>query len=340
MPIDFRSDTVTKPTPQMLAAMANAHVGDDVFGEDPTVNELENTIAKMFGMEAALFCASGTMSNQIGIKCHTQPGDEVICEAESHVYYYEAGGIASNSHAQVHTIKGQYGQITAAQIEAAINPYDIHKANTSLVCLENTCNRGGGSYYSINHLLAIKAICTKHNLALHLDGARLWNAAVAGQTPLTTFGEIFNSISVCFNKGLGCPVGSALIGTKNYIQKARKVRKAFGGGWRQAGYLAGAVLYALNNNYTRLATDHLHAQQLAEALKNCTWVTNVEPVPTNIVLFDIAENITTKNVIDTLAKNNILCFATGANRLRFVTHLHITQTAIHEVINTLTSLNV
>jgi threonine aldolase len=338
MIIDLRSDTVTKPSQGMMAAMQAAPVGDDVFGEDPTINQLEAVIAEKFGMEAALFCLSGTMSNQIGIKCHTQPGDEVICEAEAHVYYYEAGGIASNSLAQVHTIKGVQGQINAQQVLQAINPNDIHKAKTSLVCLENTCNRGGGTYYDIDNLKAIKEVCSQHNLSLHLDGARLWNAAIAGQTDLKTFGQIFDSISVCFNKGLGCPMGSALLGTKAYIQKARKVRKAFGGGWRQAGILAAAVLYALEHNFESLATDHLHANQLANALKKCPWVAHVEPTPTNIVLFDVTDNLDVNTIIEQLAKQGILCFSTGQKRIRFVTHLQISQAQILAVEKVLHSM--
>ncbi len=336
--IDLRSDTITKPTPKMLQYMMLAEVGDDVFKEDPSVNALEEKLAQLFGMEAALFCASGTMSNQIGIKLHVQPGNEVICEAEAHVYYYEAGGIAMNSYAQVKTIKGVQGKITAAQVEAAINPNDIHKSDTKLVCLENTCNRGGGSYYTIDDIKAIQQVCIKHNLALHLDGARLWNAAIATNTPLLEYGKLFNTISVCFNKGMGCPVGSALLGTKADIERARKIRKAWGGGWRQAGYLAAAVLYALDNNYNRLQTDHEHATAIANALQQCAWVKHVEPVYTNIILFDVAEAMgNAQDAVNLLAQQGILCFATGVNRVRFVTHVHITAQDVHRIINTLTN---
>jgi threonine aldolase len=336
--IDLRSDTITKPTPEMLRYMMEANVGDDVFGEDPSVNVLEEKLATLFGMEAALFCASGTMSNQIGIKLHVQPGNEVICEAEAHVYYYEAGGIAMNSGAQVKTLKGVQGKLTALQIEEAINPNDIHKSDTKLVCLENTCNRGGGSYYTIQEIKAIQEVCTMHNLALHLDGARLWNAAITTNTPLHEYGKLFHTISVCFNKGLGCPVGSALLGSKLAIEKARKIRKAWGGGWRQAGYLAAAVLYALENNYQRLQTDHEHAAILANTLQQCLWVTHVEPVYTNIILFDVAEHVSNaQHVVDKLAAQGIICFATGAKRIRFVTHLHITKQDIKEACNILKS---
>jgi threonine aldolase len=334
---DLRSDTITKPTAEMLKYMMAAHVGDDVFKEDPSVNTLEAKLAELFGMEAALFCASGTMSNQIGIKLHVQPGNEVICEAEAHVYYYEAGGIAMNSYAQVKTIKGVQGKITAQQIEEAINPNDIHKSDTTLVCLENTCNRGGGSYYTVNDIKAIQEVCLKHNLALHLDGARLWNAAIATNTPLVEYGNLFNTISVCFNKGMGCPVGSALLGTRANIERARKIRKAWGGGWRQAGYLAAAVLYALDNNYKRLQTDHEHATAIAKALQQCAWVKHVEPVYTNIILFDIAEVMgNAQDAVTVLAQHGILCFATGINRVRLVTHLHITAQDVDYIINMLT----
>jgi threonine aldolase len=330
MQIDLRSDTVTQPSPGMLQAMFNAQVGDDVLGEDPTVNALEKEIAQLFGMEAALFCLSGTMSNQIAIKCHTQPGQEVICEAESHVYYYEAGGIASNSLCQVNPVKGQSGQLNASQILTAINPIDIHKATTSLVCLENTTNRGGGSFYSLSNLEQIKALCQQHNLALHLDGARLWNAAVASQTNLSDYGKIFDSISVCFNKGMGCPIGSALIGNAAYIHKARKVRKAFGGGWRQAGYMAAAVQYALQNNYTLLQTDHTHAQQLADTLQQCPWVSNVMPRATNIIIFNVQPQYTASQVVQQLAAKGILCFPFGGQSIRFVTHLNVSSSQIQE----------
>jgi threonine aldolase len=334
--IDLRSDTITKPTPEMLAHITAAEVGDDVFREDITVNALEKKLADLFNMEAALFCASGTMSNQIGIKLHVQPGNEVICEMEAHVYYYEAGGIAMNSGAQVKTLKGVQGKISAAQIEEAINPNDIHKSDTTLVCLENTCNRGGGSYYTLNDIEAIKKVCDKYQLALHLDGARLWNAAIATNTPLYKYGKLFTTISVCFNKGLGCPVGSALLGTTEAIERARKIRKAWGGGWRQAGYLAAAVLYALDNNYNRLQTDHEHAAQLANVLKQCSWVQHVEPVYTNIVLFDVvAQAGSAQQVVEALATQGIICFATGSKRIRFVTHLHITQQHVNAVINAL-----
>src|ERR1700754_5008575 len=266
MPIDLRSDTVTRPTAPMLDAMFHAPVGDDVFGEDPTINKLESMAARLFGMEAALYCPTGTMSNQVAIKVHTQPGDEVICDKTAHVYQYEGGGIAANSGAQVKLLEGNNGRITVEQVAAAINPDDVHKANTSLVCIENTSNRGGGAFYELSAIQEIRELCNLHGLKLHLDGARLFNALVARNESPRQYGEAFHSISVCLNKGLGCPIGSMLIGKKEFIKKARRVRKVFGGGMRQAGYMAASGLYALQNNVARLAEDHQHARQIAEVL--------------------------------------------------------------------------
>ena len=263
--IDLRSDTVTHPTPAMLEAMMQAKVGDDVFGEDPSVNELEQKLADMFGMEAAIFCPSGTMTNQVAIKCHTQPGDEVICEKMSHVYIYEGGGIAFNSGAQVKTLEGNYGRITAGQVESAINADDVHKARTRLVTLENTSNRGGGSCYSFTDFEAIKEVCLQNNLKLHLDGARIFNAIIANQEQPQVYGKIFDSISVCLSKGFGTPAGSVLIGGKDFIKQARRIRKVLAG--NEAGRLPGSCRnFALDNNIDRLAVDHMHAKKLAEVL--------------------------------------------------------------------------
>src|SRR5579871_2251562 len=289
MPIDLRSDTVTRPTPAMLEAMMHAPVGDDVFGEDPSINQLERMTAQLFGMEAALYCPTGTMSNQIAIKCHTRPGDEVICEKESHVYIYEGGGIAFNSGSQVRPIDGNRGQITAEQVSMAINPDDVHKARTSLVCLENTCNRGGGSTYDLAEIKKIRQVCTDNQLQLHLDGARLFNALIAtGQSPLE-YGKLFDSISVFLNKGMGCPIGSILIGSAGFIRQARRVRKVLGGGMRQAGFMAAAGIYALENHQERLAQDHAHAKQIAAVLQKKDFVVNIKPVETNIVIFETGE---------------------------------------------------
>jgi threonine aldolase len=324
MIIDFRSDTVTKPTPAMLDAMMKAPVGDDVFGEDTSINELEKLAASMFGMEAAIFCPSGTMTNQVAIKCHTQPGDEVICDESSHIYQYEGGGIAFNSGASVRLLHGNRGRITAEQVLNAINPDDAHKAHTSMVSLENTSNRGGGSCYDFNEIKKIKQVCTEHNLILHLDGARLWNALVAkNETPLQ-YGEAFDSISICLSKSLGCPVGSLLLGTSAMIKKARRIRKVFGGGMRQAGFLAAAGIYALQNNIQRLADDHRHAQQIADVITKKDFVKMVLPVETNIIIFELGD-ATAPVLVKKLSDHGILSYAIAPNRVRLVVHLDIDE---------------
>ncbi len=292
MTIDYRSDTVTRPSAEMRQAMMNAKVGDDVFGDDPSINELEELTANIFEMEASVFCPSGTMTNQVAIKCHTNPGDEVICETGSHIYQYEGGGIAVNSSASVKLINGDRGRITAAQVEEAINPEDIHRANTSLVSLENTANRGGGSCYELNEIKKIQRVCKQHDLKLHLDGARLFNALVANTETPKEYGQIFDSISVCLSKGLGAPVGSVLLGPKEFIKKARRIRKVFGGGMRQAGYLAAAGIFALKNNVERLQEDHHRAKQIAQALSTKEFVGKILPVETNIVIFEVRDKYT------------------------------------------------
>ena len=325
MIIDFRSDTVTKPTAGMMEAMMKARVGDDVFGEDPSINELESTAASMFGMEAAIFCPSGTMTNQIAIKCHTQPGDEVICDETSHIYQYEGGGIAFNSGASVKLLHGDLGRITAEQVLAAIQPDDPHRPHTSLVALENTSNRGGGSCYDLTEIKRIKAVCTEKKLAFHLDGARLWNALVAKNETPKQYGEIFDSISVCLSKSLGCPVGSLLMGKKDFIKKARRVRKVFGGGMRQAGFLAAAGIYALQNNIERLSEDHVHARQIADTIAKKNFVKMVLPAETNIIIFELNESITAPALVAKLKEHDILGYAIAANRVRLVTHLDISE---------------
>lgn len=338
MIIDLRSDTFTKPTPAMLETMFTASVGDDVFGEDPTVNKLESMAAEMFGMEASIFCPSGTMTNQIGIKVHTQPGDEVICEKMSHVYIYEGGGIAFNSGCQVKTIEGSFGKLTADQIKDAINPIDIHKAATSLVSLENTTNRGGGSCYQLTDIEAIKEVCLQNNLKLHLDGARLFNAVVAQKESYLKYGELFDSISICLSKGLGTPVGSLLVGTAKDIKKARRIRKVFGGGMRQAGYLAAAGIYALENNIERLADDHDHAKQIAAALSKKSFVGKILPVDTNIILFDVLAPYTPKTLGEEFAKFSIFSMAISPTQIRMVTHLDITPDMVKKLINVINEL--
>jgi threonine aldolase len=325
MIIDFRSDTVTQPTAPMLEAMMKAKTGDDVFGEDPSINELESLAASMFGMEAGIFCPSGTMTNQIAIKCHTQPGDEVICDESAHIYQYEGGGIAFNSGASVKLLHGDRGRVTAEQVKAAINPDDPHRAHTSLVCLENTSNRGGGSCYDLDEIKKIKAVCADNKLAFHLDGARLWNALVAKKETARQHGEAFDSISICLSKSLGCPVGSVLLGKKELIKKARRIRKAFGGGMRQAGFLAAAGIYALQNNIDRLETDHLHAKQIAEAIAKKEMVKFVLPVETNIIIFELDDTITAPALVAKLKDQDILGYAIAPNRVRLVTHLDISE---------------
>ena len=336
--IDFRSDTFTKPTEAMLQAMFNAEVGDDVFKEDPTVNKLQFMLAEMFGMEAGLFCASGTMTNQIAIKCHTQPGDEVICDKLSHVYIYEGGGIAFNSGCQVKPINGNLGRIKASQVREAINPIDIHKANSKLVSLENTANRGGGSCYEMRDIQEIKQVCLENNLLLHLDGARLFNALIAKNESPKEYGAIFNSISVCLSKGLGAPVGSVLLGNKDFIEKARRIRKVFGGGMRQAGYLAAAGIYALENNIERLALDHRHAQQIVAALKETDFIGDMYPVETNIIIFEVTGKYSAQSLTEKLKENNILAMAISATQIRMVLHLDVTEEMVKETISVIAGL--
>lgn len=338
MKIDLRSDTFTLPTPGMLDAIAHAEVGDDVFGEDPSVNRLESRMALLFGMEASLFCPTGTMSNQVAIKVHTRPGDEVICEQQAHVYIYEGGGIAFHSGSQVKAIAGNRGRITADQVVAVINPDDVHKARTSLVCLENTSNRGGGSCYNWDDILAIKQVCKIHGLSLHLDGARLFNALVAtGQTP-QQYGAVFDSISVCFNKGMGCPIGSVLMGSGDFIRQARRVRKLFGGGMRQAGFMAAAANYALDHHIDRLQEDHQHARQLATALEKKDFIGTILPVETNLLIFEVKGRFTAGTLMDTLKHYGVHCLAISPTQIRMVTHLGISTAMVDRLIQLINEL--
>jgi threonine aldolase len=338
MPIDLRSDTVTRPTPAMLDAMMTAKVGDDVFGEDPSINALESMAARLFGMEAALYCPSGTMSNQIAIKCHTQPGDEVICEKSAHVYIYEGGGIAFNSGSQVRALEGDRGRITAEQVSMAINPDDVHRARTSLVALENTSNRGGGSCYSIEEIGKIRQVCTDNQLKLHLDGARLFNALVAKDQRAAQFGQLFDTISVCLNKGMGCPIGSILIGPASFIKQARRVRKVFGGGMRQAGFMAAAGIYALENNIQRLEEDHRHARMLGAALEKKDFVRSVMPVETNIVIFEVDHGGCGREIVQQLKEKGVLGHSISANQIRFVTHLDVSPEMIAQAVEVIEQL--
>ncbi len=322
----------------MLNAMLMAGVGDDVFGEDPAVNELEAVCAEMFNMQAALFCPSGTMTNQVAIKCHTQPGDEVICEKMSHVYIYEGGGIAFNSSCQVKAVGGDRGKISAEQIAASINPPDIQKANSRLVSVENTANRGGGSCYNFYDFEVIRVLCLQNNLKFHLDGARLWNALVANNENPKKYGDVFDSISICLSKGLGSPAGSVLLGDKEFIARARRVRKIFGGGMRQAGYLAAAGLYALENNIPRLAQDHQHAKQIAAALQKKDFVKTMMPVETNILIFEVEGRYNAAGLVEILKAENVLTIAISPTEVRMVTHLDITSEMVSKLVQFISAL--
>jgi len=324
MIIELRSDTFTKPTPAMQEAMFSAEVGDDVFGEDPTVNALEQKLADMFGMEAGLFCPSGTMTNQIAIRLHTGPQTEIICHKYSHIYLYEGGGIMSNSMASVKLLDGALGKISPEDILENINPDDVHAPETALVALENTMNKGGGSIYTLEEIKAIKEICLNHSLQLHLDGARLFNAlTVTGDDP-KDWGKQFDTISICLSKGLGCPVGSVLLGDTKTIHKARKVRKALGGGMRQAGFLAAAGIYALDHHVERLAEDHRKSQKIGEILEKQSWVSDVFPVQTNIVIARLKDT-TPAEMLAKLAEKEIRAVKFGKDQIRFVTHLDFTD---------------
>lgn len=337
--IDLRSDTVTQPTQPMLEAMSNADVGDDVFGDDPTVNHFQDRIANYFGKEAALFCPSGTMTNQISIKVHTQPGHEIICDQEAHVYRYEGGGIAFNSGASVRPINGRRGLFTADQVEAAINPKDVHKPLSQLVVIENTCNHGGGSIWPLDQMKAIRKVCDQHGLQLHLDGARLFNALVeTGEQP-EEVGSLFDSISICFSKGLGIPAGSVIIGSKDFVQQSHRIRKVMGGGLRQAGYLAAAAEYALDHHVERLKEDHDQAQKLTAHLQSLPYVKQVMPVQTNIVVFELAHDLNVTDFLAQLKNQGILAVPFGGQWIRMVTHLDITNDMLDETLEALEKMD-
>ncbi|QNF34546.1 aminotransferase class I/II-fold pyridoxal phosphate-dependent enzyme [Adhaeribacter swui] len=335
---DLRSDTVTRPTPKMLQAMFAAPVGDDVFGEDPTVNALEEKAAALFGLEAGLFCPSGTMTNQIAIKAHTEPLSEVICDYTSHIYQYEGGGIAANSGASVYLLHGERGKITPDLIRTGIRPNNIHYPLSKLVALENTSNKGGGSYYTLPEIMAISEVCRQNHLVLHLDGARVFNALVAAQESPLPYGEYFDSISVCLSKGLGTPVGSVLLGSKSFIHKSRRIRKVFGGGMRQAGYLAAAGIYALDNHINRLAEDHAKARILADVLQECSFVQTLQPVDTNIVIFRLVDGVSEEQFLRELAAQHILALDFGPQTIRLVTHLDFTSAMLDHTVQVLKNL--
>jgi threonine aldolase len=330
MIIDLRSDTVTKPTKGMLEAMLSAKVGDDVYKEDPTVNALEERIASMFGKDKALFFPSGSMANQAAINLHTNPGDQVISDKYAHVYNYEGGGASFNSGVSCKLIDGYRGMFTASQVEASINPPDFyHSPLTSLVAVENTTNKGGGACWDFEEIKKIRTVCDEHNLGYHLDGARLWNALVEKQETAKQYGEVFDTISVCLSKGLGCPIGSVLVGDEEFMKGAIRIRKIFGGGMRQVGYLAAAGLYALDNNIERLAEDHKKAKEIGEVLSELSMIKTVEPIETNIIIFELHTEVSETAFVQKLADNNIHIIGMGGGKLRIVTHLDYTD-VMHE----------
>jgi threonine aldolase len=334
--IDLRSDTVTRPTPAMLAAMMAAAVGDDVYGEDPTVNALQDAAAARFGVEAALFCPSGTMTNQIAIKLHTRPGDEVICHELSHVHLYEAGGIAFHSGAAVALLRGGRGTFTAPDVAAALNdPDDAHRPVSRLVVVENTVNKGGGACWDLAELRRIRALCDARGLALHLDGARLFNALVARGQSARDYGELFDTISISLSKGLGAPVGSLLLGADALIAQARRLRKLFGGGMRQAGYLAAAGLYALEHHVERLADDHARAKVVGVELARLPWVAEVLPVETNIVLGVLDAAMPPARLIQHLAAHGVRAASMGGQTVRFVFHLQVDDAQVETLLDVL-----
>jgi threonine aldolase len=325
--IDLRSDTVTKPTPGMLAAMTAATVGDDVFGEDPTINELEHRVAAMFGKEAGLFVPSGTMSNQIAVRIHCRPQDEILLETTSHICLWEAGGPAALSGVTCRTLDGRFGLLDVSDFDGKVRPDDIHAVRTRLVCLENTHNRGGGTVYPLETIAAISGWAHANKLAMHLDGARIWNAmAVTGVSPVE-WGRHFDTVSVCFSKGLGTPVGSALLGPRDSIAFGRRIRKLFGGGMRQAGFLAAACLYALDNHVERIKEDHANAQLIAAAVTDVPGLTLVPSrVETNLVWFEVSPKLgTARDVADRLMAGGVRVAALGKNVVRAVTHLDVSR---------------
>jgi threonine aldolase len=330
--IDLRSDTVTRPSQEMLQFMFAAEVGDDVFGDDPTIIKLEEKISSLFGIDSALFCPSGTMANQIAVKAHTSPGDEVVCDIGSHVYIYEGGGIAFNSGCSARLIHGDRGRITSLQVEENINPVNDHFPRTRLVVIENTSNKGGGSCYDYNEAVRISKLCHDQSLKLHLDGARLFNAlAEKGNTP-KDYGILADSISICLSKGLGAPIGSVLLGNHEFIRQARRIRKVYGGGMRQAGYLAAAGIYALDHNIYRLKEDHRRARLLGEALSKLPYVKEMLPVETNIVVFKLIQEINDQDFISKLKEKEILVTGFGPRTIRMVTHLDFTDEMMARVI--------
>lgn len=335
--INLISDTVTKPTEAMLSYMMKADVGDDVFGEDPTINVLQEKVADMFGKEAALFCPSGTMTNQIAIKVNTKPLDELICDIDSHVYQYETGGYAFHSGIAVNLIQGKNGKITADQIASVIKPGYDWQPISRLVVLENTCNKGGGSYYTLDEVAPIADLCKSKGLKLHLDGARIFNALVETGEDTKDWGRHFDTISICMSKGLGAPVGSLLLGDKETIREARRFRKVMGGGMRQAGYLAAACIYALDNHIDNLKIDNDKAKKIGSLLSQMQYVKSIKPVFTNILIFELQDNIKDTDFLEKLKSQGILATAFGNNTIRFVFHLQITDAMVTRISDVLES---
>lgn len=339
MNINLISDTFTIPSKEMLNYMMKAKVGDDVFKEDPTLNKLEDRVAKLFGKEAGLFFPSGTMSNQVAIKIHTQPGDQLICDHFSHIYHYEGGGVSFNSGVSCRLVEGHRGLLKSSQIEDVINPPDFyHSPPTTLVSLENTSNKGGGACYDLKTLSSISLLCKKNNISIHLDGARIWNAMISTNTNAIDYGNLFDTISVCFSKGLGCPIGSMLLGTSETIKKAIRYRKVLGGGMRQMGYLAAAVDFALDNNIGDLTDDHYKAKELGEVLKSLPYVDLVQPVDTNIIIFSLKSKCDENEFIKILENNNIRIIQLGKGKIRMVTHRDYTNDQHIYTMKTLSNL--
>ncbi|MCX2678740.1 beta-eliminating lyase-related protein [Galbibacter sp. EGI 63066] len=341
MQINLVSDTTTKPTKEMLKVMMNAEVGDDVFKTDPSVNALEEKVAKMFGKEAALFFPSGTMANQTAIKVHTQPGEQLIADKDAHFFNYEGGGVSFNSGVSCKLLDGNNGRFTADEVMRAINPPDFyHSPLTSLVCIENTTNRGGGTCWDFNDIVKIRKVCDENSLGFHLDGARLWNALVAKNETPEQYGRVFDTISVCLSKGLGCPVGSVLIGSKAFIEKALRVRKVLGGGMRQVGYLAAAGIYALDYHIDRLKEDHKKAKEIADVLAKVAYIKDIDPVETNILIFYLNEDVDIAEFMNALHKEGIHIINMGQGKLRIVTHLDYNDAMHKKVLKILRSLQV
>lgn len=339
MIIDLRSDTLTKPTKGMLDTMLTADVGDDVYKEDPSVNALEKRLATMFGMDEALFFPTGSMANQAALKLHTNPGEQVICDKYAHIYNYEGGGASFNSGISCKLIDGHRGMFTAEEAEASINPPDFyHSPLTSLIAVENTTNKGGGACWDYEELKRIREVADKHNLGYHLDGARLWNALIVKKEDPKQYGELFDTISVCLSKGLGCPMGSVLIGNKAIMQGAIRVRKILGGGMRQVGYVAAAGLYALDNHLNRLAEDHKKAMEIGEVLTALSSIKKVEPIETNIIIFELNTDVDEVHFLNKLEEKDIKIIGMGSNKLRMVTHLDYTSQMHQNLLNTLKSL--